>query len=212
MTVQGLRYGGADYPAGEVFALLYINGNESNKNSKNRVFLSDGTWNVTTWAMSKTNFLGHLRAGDWDAALVGNSGDNNYGTVGRANLDYVKETDPVFIENVKNDPSFQTMVNKWVFGSDAKNKWVTDPDQLQYLWVRYCLAKNANGYSVSQYFLMGGTEIQLRTSGYSKFCDAEIPAEVLNGTATVDLTGILTLYQGSIQFVVNSLEDIKINK
>ena len=63
-------------------------------------------------------------------------------------------------------------------------------------------------YSVSQYFNMGSTEIQLRTSGYSKFADKEIPAEVLSGAKTVDITGVLTLYQGSIQLVVNSLSDI----
>jgi len=67
-------------------------------------------------------------------------------------------------------------------------------------------------YSVSQYFTFGSTEIQLRTSGYSKFCDYEIPEDVRNGKATIDATGILTLYQGSIQFVVNSLSDIVVNR
>ena len=66
-------------------------------------------------------------------------------------------------------------------------------------------------YSVSQYFKMGGREIQLRTSGYSKFGDEEIPEAVLDGSATVDMTGILSLYQGSIQFTVNSLEDIVVH-
>ncbi|MCF0175220.1 MAG: hypothetical protein HUJ94_00115 [Bacteroidales bacterium] len=63
-----------------------------------------------------------------------------------------------------------------------------------------------SAYSVSQYFKMGQTEIQLRTSGYSKFSDLEMPADVLAGRA-VDMTGILTMYQGSIQFVVNSQAD-----
>lgn len=67
-------------------------------------------------------------------------------------------------------------------------------------------------YSVSQYFTMGKTEIQIRTSGFSRFCDYEIPQEVLNGSATIDVTGVLTLYQGSLQFVVNSLDDIRISK
>lgn len=75
-------------------------------------------------------------------------------------------------------------------------------------WPRYCLARNANGYSVSQYFTMGGTEIALRTSGFSRFADRLIPEEVLDGSRTVSITGILTLYQGSIQLVVNSAEDI----
>ena len=66
-------------------------------------------------------------------------------------------------------------------------------------------------YSVSQYFKMGSREIQIRTSGYCKFSDVEIPESVLSGNKTIDVTGILTLYQGSIQFTVNSLDDIKIN-
>ena len=66
-------------------------------------------------------------------------------------------------------------------------------------------------YSVSQYFKMGNTEIALRTSGYSKFGDQEIPQAVLDGTATVDITGVLTMYQGTIQLVVNSLDDIVVN-
>jgi hypothetical protein len=59
---------------------------------------------------------------------------------------------------------------------------------------------------------MGKQVIQIRTSGYSKFGDEEIPKSVLEGRATVDMTGILSLYQGSIQFTVNSLEDIVINE
>lgn len=74
----------------------------------------------------------------------------------------------------------------------------------------YAIEKNA--YSVSQYFrTAGGKEIELRTSGYCKFADMEIPEEVLNGSKTVDITGVLTLYQGSIQLVVNDITDIKIN-
>lgn len=67
-------------------------------------------------------------------------------------------------------------------------------------------------YSISQYFKLGSTDIQIRTSGFSKFGDYEIPAEVLDGTATMDVTGVLTLYQGSYQVVVNSLDDFVVNK
>ena len=66
-------------------------------------------------------------------------------------------------------------------------------------------------YSVSQYFKMGSKEIQIRTSGYCRFSDVEIPESVLSGSATIDATGILTLYQGSLQFTVNSIDDIVIN-
>ncbi len=69
-----------------------------------------------------------------------------------------------------------------------------------------------NAYSVSQYFSTpSGTNVQLRTSGYSKFGDYEIPAEVLNGQKTINITGILTMYNGGMQIVVNSLDDIVVN-
>ena len=70
------------------------------------------------------------------------------------------------------------------------------------------LIKNAAAQSVSQYFKMGSTVIQLRTSGFSKFADIVIPDDVLDGSRKVNITGVLCMYQGSIQMVVNRLEDI----
>ena len=67
-------------------------------------------------------------------------------------------------------------------------------------------------YSVSQYFKLGSTDIQIRTSGFCKFCDVEIDPDVLSGKATIDVTGVLTLYQGSFQLVVNNIDDIKVNR
>ena len=67
--------------------------------------------------------------------------------------------------------------------------------------------------SVSHYFSTpGGTCIQVRTSGFSKFADTEIPAEVLSGKWKVSVTGVLTLYQGKIQMMVNNIDDITILK
>lgn len=66
-------------------------------------------------------------------------------------------------------------------------------------------------YSVSQYFKMGNTEIQIRTSGFSKFADKEIPAEVLSGEKTIDVTGVISLYQGSIQLTVNDITDFVVD-
>ncbi len=66
--------------------------------------------------------------------------------------------------------------------------------------------------SVSHYFKTAdGTCVQLRTSGYSKFADVEVDPGVLDGTKKVTITGILSMYQGKIQMVVNNLEDIKIH-
>ena len=65
--------------------------------------------------------------------------------------------------------------------------------------------------SVSHYFSTpNGTCIQVRTSGFSKFADKAIPESVLNGSAKVEVTGILALYQGKIQMVVNNISDIKV--
>lgn len=67
-------------------------------------------------------------------------------------------------------------------------------------------------YSVSQYFKMpGGTEIQIRTSGYCKFSDIEIDPDVLSGEKTIDVTGVLTMYQGSLQFLLIDVDGVKIN-
>ena len=63
-------------------------------------------------------------------------------------------------------------------------------------------------YSVSQYFKMGNTDVQVRTSGYARFADTKIPAEVLNGTATVTFTGILTEYKGEPQFTLVDLNGV----
>ena len=70
-------------------------------------------------------------------------------------------------------------------------------------------------YSVSQYFSTepggAGTCVQIRTSGYCRFADTEIDPAVLSGDKTIDVTGILTLYQGRIQVTVNNITDITVN-
>lgn len=65
------------------------------------------------------------------------------------------------------------------------------------------------GYSVSHYFKMDNTrEFQIRTSGFARFADYEIPREVREGTKTIDVTGILGIYQNGFQLTINSLTDI----
>ena len=162
VTLKGLKY------ANEVFCLIYINSSKEKSISGNRIFLSDATWGVTTWAMSENKFKEYLDSGVWDSVKIGNANDYNYGTVGH-------------------------------------------PESLGFAVSKAEIRAHASAYSVSQYFKMGETEIQLRTSGYSKFGDLQIPGAVLDGSATVDITGILTLYQGSLQLVVNSLDDIVVH-
>ena len=63
-------------------------------------------------------------------------------------------------------------------------------------------------YSVSQYFKMGKTDVQVRSSGYARFADTEIPKEVLEGAA-VTFTGILTDYKGEAQFTLIDLDGVQ---
>ncbi|MBQ3846791.1 MAG: hypothetical protein II761_04415, partial [Bacteroidales bacterium] len=84
-----------------------------------------------------------------------------------------------------------------------------DPDATE--TYKEMMIANAAAGSVSQYFKMGNQVIQIRTSGYSKFGDTEIPSEVLSGAKSIDVTGILTLYQGSAQFTLLNLDGMKIN-
>lgn len=161
VTISGLKY------ANESFTLVYLNGNESNEDSKNRIFLTKdnadkagapGNWGVTTWAMSKSKFLEYLNSGIWDKAHVGGGSDN--------------------------------------FGELSKPE------------IKSQLQGNANAYSVSQYFTGAGGTVQIRTSGYSKFADLQIAPEVLKGSKTITVTGILTMYQGGVQLILREQDDV----
>lgn len=162
VTLRGLKYGCKQdkYSTAttRIFALIYIDPSKDTKLLSNRIFLSDETYGVTTWAMSKLGFLGYLNAGNFDSA---------------------KSAD------------------------DARR--VSDPD------LKAELNKNAGAVTLSQYFLMGDTEIQIRTSGYCRFADTQIDPAVLSGEKTVDITGILTNYQGAAQFTLLDVSGVVIN-
>lgn len=71
------------------------------------------------------------------------------------------------------------------------------------------LYEAASAYTLSQYFTMGRTDVQVRTSGYAKFADTQIDPRILNG-AKVNLTGLLTYYNGNIQFTLIDLDGVEI--
>ena len=157
VTIKGLRYGAKtsynDEKFKRMFCLVYIDPNKDKKASSNRVFLSDETYNVTTWAMSKNNFVAHVLAGDFDRAETGD---------GRP------------FSQVKDE-----------------------------------VVANASALTISQYFSLGNTSVQIRTSGYSRFCDTEIDPAILGDKdastfdgASIDVTGILTIYNGAAQFTL----------
>lgn len=78
--------------------------------------------------------------------------------------------------------------------------------------IKETLINNAGAYAVSQYFLMGNTEVQIRTSGYARFADTEIDPAVLDGSASVDVKGILSIYKGETQFTILDLDDVVVHK
>lgn len=66
-------------------------------------------------------------------------------------------------------------------------------------------------YSISQYFTFKGKDIQVRTSGYSKWADKDMDEsasryqDVLKGK-TVTMRGILSTYNGEYQFTINDID------
>ena len=177
VEVSGLTYGN------QIFALVYPHGLLPHKkeNPENRIFLSDnGTWGITTWAMSKNKYLEYIQNGNFDSAVVG-SGTTKYGTILTRPVDYAAQL----------GPSVMT-----AFGADTL------------LTFKEMMVKYATANYVSHYFKVGGTStiLQVRSSGYARFSDKEIPADVLGGTS-VKIKGILTFYDGDAQISLLTAPD-----
>lgn len=149
VELDGLTY------SDKIFLLVYIDPNKPTDDNDNRIFFSDKSWGVTTWAMSKQGFLNYLNSGAFD------EGKTN---TGRKVTDLKKE-----------------------------------------------LTKNASAYTISQYFKMGSKDVQIRTSGYSKFADTQIDQKILGGSK-INVKGILTTYKGQAQFTLIDLNGVEIVK
>lgn len=67
----------------------------------------------------------------------------------------------------------------------------------------------SSAYSVNQYFSLGNEYVQVRSSGYARFADIEIPQAVLYDGATVTFTGILTEYDKEAQMTLIDLNGVK---
>ena len=183
---------------GEVFALLYPDSNlqhdNSDKGKPNRLFLSDADgadkfekpyddfprypYNLIHWGLTKRRTVDHLERGDWDKLLLGDSGADIQGknTVGERKVD----------------------AKNFGYGYVAAEPDTYD-DAPTYKQV---LIDHATAQSVSHYFIYDGAEVQIRTSGYSRFADIPIPADVLDGSKSIDVIGIMSRYQGSAQFML----------
>lgn len=100
--------------------------------------------------------------------------------------------------------------NKFIEHLDAGDfDAATTGDNKPFKDVKATVRENAQAMTISQYFSMGGTSVQIRTSGYSRFCDTEIDPSVLGDLnastfdgKSIDVTGILTIYNGAAQFTL----------
>ena len=166
VTLPGLTY------SNQVFCLLYPNSNLPHSSAEpwNRIFLSDQTWGIDTWACSKTGFLDYLDSGKWDQAEVG-SGASRYGA-----------------------GSILKTPNELGVGSNFS----TTEAAMTY---KEIMKQHATASHVSHYFKLGGTDVQVRTSGYAKFSDEKL-SETVPSSGTVSITGIITTYNGAAQLTL----------
>ena len=69
-------------------------------------------------------------------------------------------------------------------------------------------------YTMNQFFEMPGLTgtrryLQVRSSGYAKWADVNIPQPVLDGQETVTFTGVLTKFESDMQFTLIDLNGVK---
>ncbi len=62
-------------------------------------------------------------------------------------------------------------------------------------------------FPFNQYFSSDGVEIGVNTSSFARFVDTKIPEEVADGSKSLSLSGILTTYDGKLQFVLIDASD-----
>jgi hypothetical protein len=91
-------------------------------------------------------------------------------------------------------------------GNDHYGPIATTQTDMEFFGVempyKYLILTYPSAQSVSQYFEYQGSPVAIRTSGYARFADKEIPAAVRNGSETIDVVGILSRYQGAPQITM----------
>ncbi len=133
-------------------------------------------------------------------------------------------TNRIFISTDWGDTAHNWGVDTWAMSESLFTKYLEngnfDDAALQDDSKKVSEFKNSDGsydiipsaYSVSQYFYMGKSPVQVRTSGYCRFSDTKIDADVLSGKKKIDFTGILTEYDGESQFTLIDLNGINVHE
>ena len=227
VTIENLKYDN------HIFLLAYVDPNGNRKDNGNRIFIDEewkDNYGVNTWACSESKWKEYLYAGCFDGveAPDGTVGTKyeHYIEVNIANIqeqsiqEYITSLPDVY-ENainagkieyslfeklIQDFPEFIDMIGKsnLIEKNKGYKELVGNPDDEEYIYHIGSMA-----YSISQYFKMGKTAVQVRSSGYARFADVEIPSDVLNGSETVTFTGILTDYKGEAQFTLIDLSGVK---
>jgi hypothetical protein len=90
-------------------------------------------------------------------------------------------------------------------------------DEMTGLTVKETIRENATAITTSHYFhLPDGFPVQIRTSGFAKFADAQIDPLILgkpdktDDGALISATGILTVYNGAAQLALVDEDSVKI--
>ncbi len=103
--------------------------------------------------------------------------------------------------------------NRWALNEVGYARYMSE--DYNYFFGNFTASEVANDYdsqscSVSQYFKLGSTDLQVRTSGYARFADEEIPDEIYSGGKSCNLTGILTKYNSYAQFILIDLDGVEV--
>lgn len=173
VTLKNLAYGNI-HGGKEVFALFYPDPNQNHSSNEpwNRVFLS---------------------------SPLNNTSANDY-TYGVTTWALTKHRFKTLVESGVWD-TLEAGSGGTMYGPIGAT--MTPEDKFGYSRLyKDVILEFAGAQSVSQYFMYDGVEVQIRTSGYARFADFEIPADVRDGSRTLDVTGILSRYQGSAQFTM----------
>ena len=175
--LKNVRIGNLDNKY-EVFALFYPDPNlDHTKNeSWNRIFMSDIT------------------------AAIGNPAQYPYGITTWA---LTKTRTEKHIENGDWDDVTMGDDGQDENGNKSLATRYVDPAKFGYegLYKDVFLA-HSSAQSVSHYCTYDGAIVQVRTSGYARFADTELPEGFLKGTMQLDMLGIMSRYQGSAQFIL----------
>lgn len=217
VCVKDLTYGckkGGNYTHvnEKVFFFIYKDPNAKDKKvSTNRFFFSDGTYSVTRWAITKNRMSTYLKEGRLDAGF-------DWAADGGLRID--RYDDPL-------GKGIQANLDAYAEEQQALGHTLTDDEKEAYRQsVRDEVIRNAGAQSLSQYFLLPGKqEVAVRSSGYSRFADKQVPAAILGRKDYDDPTieyksnpacmlGLISLYTSSsgdtpqISFIEDPNEEV----